>query len=1175
MKINDIFKALSHNTTILNQVQNSKSSDTNTFGKQQDSLKNIKFNNNDKKQNASSGLLKQAIADKKSNSSSNENSHLDEMSSLTENENLENQIGKYLNKNSDSENYSLNQHNLDGVKKRGRKAKAKFVSASMIADSIMNNLVTVKNSSNSVNHAEEAVSNENEESNEDYLKFEEDDQEDQNNNNQNDDDDDFQYNDEDEPYNEEFPLDDENNDDHPHFDKENMDENFDFDVKKRKTVANLATTTTTTTKKVILTEKPANHNSLNKALAEKLKKSERKDDLQIKLEELVAATAVANAALQMNNNKEKKRAKSMLLPADINQLVAALSQANAQQQQQLQNGDEVKVKRGPGRPPKIVKPEMKISDDPNMSILSLLPLLTSMQQQSNQALSSGQPSPLVSQQTSESVKNNAASVACSNVSASSEKPASENKNSKKANLSKILETVANKKNISIDEKQQQQQNDSSTNLNLSQVESMTTNQSEEATTLVPMPTTENCTSAKKHHKTDAAPLTPSSNTKSANKTLIDSIKQDNQKILAEAALQNSTTNTTTTTNAENENTAQLTTPLNFKDVKKSVYTSLLKLTYLNACDQINDQVYDFMFESLLPNKSLARILTKSAMLKLIADYSDAKLHKQVGYSPLYSLIIQCSPDLNTLYIYIKYLNHTALKNEVAKNLQEMHLIKVLDLSGPMKTFKNNEIKLAKFLFEQLKLNVIQSYRLNKQNLMCLSIDNNLLDTLCFSTLQLYLNDLFNTFILIVPNFEIGTTLARELNAWSFNQESFKTFFSTCYDLSEFFKQKAMTEGIALFQHYLSKIGSHDFVLDLSTMQDYLQLTETIYVNYSRFVTEMEMEKREVYASLKAKLTSIEFYFMTCLLCDLFKFLISLMENLKNANNFTQFSLAWSETPGSYLHNLLNVQLVTEGSIHISFQSTPMKGFKATIEADSDRIENLKQFEKSMQSIVFKVLDLSSDLYREKIKNYELSFLSSGSEAEKSGKPLHIMEIYRTLYEMFDISFGLVENKNGKMLFSHALCDQNLENLLQFYEFANIVEVDRLKSEYKQFFETFFEKLSSEEKTIVLTRKEQSLFSLENQSFGSIKEKFVRYVYENNRVKYVPVVSFMATNYLCLPSVLSLNQLVRGESELAAKNLADVEIKLKLLNSVQSPFAIDLDANCGVSLEEMPLIDLFN
>lgn len=138
-----------------------------------------------------------------------------------------------------------------------------------------------------------------------------------------------------------------------------------------------------------------------------------------------------------------------------------------------------------------------------------------------------------------------------------------------------------------------------------------------------------------------------------------------------------------------------------------------------------------------------------------------------------------------------------------------------------------------------------------------------------------------------------------------------------------------------------------------------------------------------------------------------------------------------------------------------------------------------------------------------------------------------------------------------------------------------------------FFDTYFERLSSEEtewlreqlKRSTQTNNE-SIFGTHNPFSLSLKEKFVKFVHENNKKQFAPVISFMAINYLCLPPMLTLNPLTimskpikaEHQSQLDDKFWSDMECKFKLLNTIKSSYAIDLDDNCGFDLSDLPLVE---
>ena len=553
---------------------------------------------------------------------------------------------------------------------------------------------------------------------------------------------------------------------------------------------------------------------------------------------------------------------------------------------------------------------------------------------------------------------------------------------------------------------------------------------------------------------------------------------------------------------------------------------------------------------------------KTTLAKHTLEFVGSQLTQQVSSSPLYSFCIETNADLSLMYVYIKFINHGNSPNWPVKRL-----IKVLEVKEGI-----NEIKLSKYLFEQLKLNVIQQHGLNKQNLMCLCLDSRLLDKLCFSTLQLYLSDLFNSFMLILPLMNVETTLCTELNGWSFCESfTFKAFFDTYAKLYDAFRSSSFLASSINVNFMPDMKQSGGFKFELISVTHYLTIAEWVYTNYAQVTA--ELAKSKSLSGLHDSFNSLDFYFMTCLFCDLFKFLLEFTRNAKHLNNFNRLVMTWN-APGSYLYKLISEQLIEDETTGEIALKSPLSLLKPS---SQDRLGYLAEFKNSLEEIVNKIFDLNNSHYQAVFEKY-----SSHLVSQSTGKQL--LEIYKTLFSMFDINLECVcrNETNGQLEFVNNLSDTHLENVLEFYEFKGLIQLERIKEEQKQFFEKFFQRLTDAEKEWLLVsvndRQQKSLFGLENrQSWSGLREKFIAYVYENNKSKFVPVISFLATNYLCLPSIVSLNQLQISHTNqnAASHSWLSQEHMLKLLNSIKSPIAIDLDAEyCGVELSQVPFFDIF-
>ena len=384
-------------------------------------------------------------------------------------------------------------------------------------------------------------------------------------------------------------------------------------------------------------------------------------------------------------------------------------------------------------------------------------------------------------------------------------------------------------------------------------------------------------------------------------------------------------------NANNIETIKNNPNLNDNDIKLSLYRTALKLTYLNTCGKLNDNDYSFLFKNTMPiyktvnypvishdsnsnsfmslnlnplrtinqlNEDQLRLSSKETLNKILLDYVDNLNSFKVQNSPLYSLNLRCDQHMSVISVYIQYVdNLNDKKDQVFK--QEKRFIKLLNLKsmdglGIMSARVSNETKWSRFIFEQLKNNVINQFKLNKQNLMCLSIDTRLLDKLCFPTFQLYLNDFLHNCILIVPSCLVYEPLC---------------------GLIENIEHRSIKLIRSYFESILSlngKIESFHFGRDTSEFFDLKNLVKTIevleflYGNYSMIVNKLK-NQRDINENLVNLFDSIDYYYLTCLLCDVYKFLFDYQINSKRFSSLRGFKLPWHFN-GSYLNNLLMEQL---------------------------------------------------------------------------------------------------------------------------------------------------------------------------------------------------------------------------------------------------------------------------
>jgi hypothetical protein len=255
--------------------------------------------------------------------------------------------------------------------------------------------------------------------------------------------------------------------------------------------------------------------------------------------------------------------------------------------------------------------------------------------------------------------------------------------------------------------------------------------------------------------------------------------------------------------------------------------------------------------------------------------------------------------------------------------------------------------------------------------------------------------------------------------------------------------------------------------------------------------------------------------------------------------------------------------------------------RITLETDNKCLEMLKKLEDSIDFLVIKTLDLNNSSYQNQIETYSsyLTYTNDKLPASHSSRQINFIEVYRILYSMFDIGLNcIVNNKTtGKLEVVNQLNDKSLETILVFYDFVHLLDLNRIKQEYKIFFEHFFASFTQEEKDFILNLKksDKSQFTLLNLNFNSVNfvDKFLKYVHVNNDKKFVPIVSFMAANYLTLPCMINLTD-TTNDNQTAIKSMNEFEQKMKWFSFIQSPLTYELEKCCGVDLAKVNYIDIF-
>ena len=240
---------------------------------------------------------------------------------------------------------------------------------------------------------------------------------------------------------------------------------------------------------------------------------------------------------------------------------------------------------------------------------------------------------------------------------------------------------------------------------------------------------------------------------------------------------------------------------------------------------------------------------------------------------------------------------------------------------------------------------------------------------------------------------------------------------------------------------------------------------------------------------------------------------------------------------------------------------------------------MSNFKDIFETSLLNWLDFSSDNSPNRQK---FSYLNR--DINESSDSVLMLDIYLSLNEMFDITLDQINKINSKyQLTNQVLTDKQYQSILEFYDFKNLIDLKSVKNEYLKFFDTFLNKVIKELSDLDVNLNE-SLYQTKILKRSlldpdvKLKKKFIQYVYENNNMKYCPVVSILATIYLSLPSVLdfkeplSLND-VKKQVFYSNLELMAMENKFKLLDSFEHDNNTEFDTL--IKFEDIPYFDNLN
>ena len=341
-----------------------------------------------------------------------------------------------------------------------------------------------------------------------------------------------------------------------------------------------------------------------------------------------------------------------------------------------------------------------------------------------------------------------------------------------------------------------------------------------------------------------------------------------------------------------------------ENTENAILCTALKLAYLHATDKITNEVYDFMFRSLSLNNSRLKSYfndhhhnpyggnmalnqngqpkgtqdidtSKILLKKYMVDYIDRQTVAKVKSSPLYSLVLQADVDFLAVYVYINYMDHTALKEaketpvdyNPSENIEQRRLIKVINLKKwlakgadgsssdltanvdtkyrQMQSGLSTQTKWSKFIIEQLKNTIVNTMALEKQDLMCVSLDIRLLEKICFPTFQLYLSDFFHTNILIIPSLMATKCLVSQLVDWKFDELNFEeSFFKPLINFVKYVKHVNLNDltfinmTLDQIEEFFAEKSLSDYFKGLDLI-NLIHILEFLYVNYSKIVSHLK------------------------------------------------------------------------------------------------------------------------------------------------------------------------------------------------------------------------------------------------------------------------------------------------------------------------------------------------
>lgn len=368
--------------------------------------------------------------------------------------------------------------------------------------------------------------------------------------------------------------------------------------------------------------------------------------------------------------------------------------------------------------------------------------------------------------------------------------------------------------------------------------------------------------------------------------------------------------------------------------------------------------------------------------------------------------------------------------EMLNHCKKNNLIKLIDLRSFKKQHLTIEpIHFSEFLINEINKNVIEHFNWNdvannlRKNLISIFIDTNLLDRMCLDTILK--STLVSKSTLILPVYRIRNSLNAALNEWKLtnpnewtlnktNSPCIRYYFDAYNKIIEYFSLEEVLEPrfCELVTYLDLKSNKLDYC-SKKTLKELIRLFDAILKNYTAVLGQIRVpninkQTDQLRLDLIEMMNSVDLYFMTCLLFDLFIYLQSYHDySRKMSIEFDSEQFEWLHK-GSAMYNGFN-----EERLNMSIVNTPSKVAKLSESQTAfgkEFLEELNNTKSALEKKLCEILDYNC----ENKSNYDkYRYLSSIKKDS-----FDLIKIYTTLGRMFDIKFNQIVSHAGTLELSN-------------------------------------------------------------------------------------------------------------------------------------------------------------